>query len=160
MKLYWVLPLFVLAACQPNLEIEISSDAESEAESSEEEMEYMPSTSAEDAVVYLIMPEDGAVIPAGELKVKFGLSGMGVAPAGVKFPNSGHHHLLVNAAEMPPMDMPIPTDSAHLHFGLGQTETTLELSPGNYTLQLVLGDLSHIPHDPPVVSKPVTITVE
>ena len=86
--------------------------------------------------------------------------GMGVAPAGIEFDNSGHHHLLVNAEELPPMDMPIPTDSVHLHFGLGQTETTLDLSPGTYTLQLVLGDYAHIPHDPPVVSDPVTITVE
>ena len=123
-------------------------------------MAYVRSQSAEGAVVYIITPGDGDVIQGGMVSVKFGLSGMGVAPAGVEFPNSGHHHLLVNAVDIPAMDMPIPTDSAHIHFGLGQTETTLELSPGTYTLQLLLGDYSHIPHDPPVMSESVTITVE
>ena len=101
----------------------------------------MPSTSAEGAAVYIIAPEDGSVVQSGAVTVRFGLSGMGVAPAGLEFDNSGHHHLLVNAEELPPLDMPIPTDSVHLHFGLGQTETTLDLSPGTYTLQMVSGGL-------------------
>ena len=120
----------------------------------------MPSSSAEGTTVYIISPADGAIVPSGAVKVKFGLSGMGIAPAGVEFPHSGHHHLLVNVATLPPMDRPIPTDSAHIHFGLGQTETTLDLVPGTYTLQLLLGDYGHIPHDPPVISKQVTIIVE
>ena len=151
MRLHYALLLLMLASCQPEAEVPISSDTE---------QSYIRSTSAEDASVYIIAPEDGAVVPSGMVSVKFGLSSMGVAPAGVEFPNSGHHHLLINAAGLPSMDSPIPTDSAHLHFGLGQTETMLDLSPGTYTLQLILGDYSHIPHDPPVISDPVTITVE
>jgi len=142
----------LFAACQPTSEVTTSTEIESSA--------YAQSISPEDARVYLITPEDGAVLPAGEVNVKFGLSGMGVAPATVKFQNSGHHHLLVNVSGLPAMDQPIPTDSAHIHFGLGQTETTLELGPGTHTLQLILGDYSHIPHNPPVISEPVTITVE
>lgn len=151
MRLYWIVPLFIFAACQS----EPQDITESEAET-----EYVRSQSAEDANVYIITPEDGDVVQSGMVNVKFGLSGMGVAPAGIEFPNSGHHHLLVNTVDAPAMDMPIPTDSAHIHFGLGQTETILELSPGTYTLQLLLGDYSHTPHDPPVMSEPVTITVE
>ncbi|MXZ05159.1 MAG: DUF4399 domain-containing protein [Rhodothermaceae bacterium] len=151
MKWNWIIALLIFAACQ--------TEVEPPAESTQAEA-YTPSTSAEGAAVYIITPEDGSVVQSGAVTVKFGLSGMGVAPAGIEFDNSGHHHLLVNAEQLPPMDMPIPTDSVHLHFGLGQTETTLDLSPGTYTLQLVLGDYAHIPHDPPVVSEPVTITVE
>ncbi|MDE2645764.1 MAG: DUF4399 domain-containing protein [Bacteroidota bacterium] len=151
MRPYWIVPLLILAACQSEPQVITESETETA---------YVQSQSAEDAVVYIITPEDGDVVQSGMVHVKFGLSGMGIAPAGIEFPNSGHHHLLVNAADVPAMDMPIPTDSAHIHFGLGQTETTLELSPGTYTLQLLLGDYSHTPHDPPVMSEPVTITVE
>lgn len=147
MRMYWIVPLLILAGCQPASELET-------------EQGYVPSTSAEGAAVYIISPEDGAVVPSGAVKIKFGLFGMGVAPATVKFDNTGHHHLLVNAEKLPPMNKPIPTDSAHIHFGQGQTETILDLIPGTYTLQLLLGDFAHIPHDPPIVSQPVTITVE
>lgn len=121
----------------------------------------MPRTDApEGASVYIISPEDGATIEGGKVHVVFGLKGMGVAPAGIDYPDTGHHHLLVNAEELPPMDMPIPTDETHLHFGMGQTETTLELKPGVYTLQLLVGDKNHIPHDAPVMSEKITVTVE
>jgi hypothetical protein len=84
---------------------------------------------------------------------------MGIAPAGIVFDNSGHHHLIVDA-ELPPLGAPIPTDAQHVHFGKGQSETSLELKPGKHTLQLLLGDFAHTPHDPAVSSKKITITVK
>jgi hypothetical protein len=110
------------------------------------------------AEVYFISPQDGAVVN-GPVRVKFGLRGMGVAPAGVNMEGTGHHHLLVNT-ELPPLDLPVPTDDNHRHFGMGQTETVLELAPGSHTLQLLLGDFAHVPHDPPVMSERITITVQ
>jgi hypothetical protein len=92
--------------------------------------------------------------------VKFGLKGMGIAPAGVKFDNTGHHHLLVDSDPPANLDAPLPATDKLLHFGKGQTETSLPLPPGKHTLQLVLGDQNHIPHDPPVISKKITIAVE
>ena len=91
--------------------------------------------------------------------VQFGLKGMGIAPAGVKFDNTGHHHLLVDADVPADLSLPLPATQKILHFGKGQTETTLNLPPGKHTLQLVLGDLNHVPHDPAVISKKITITV-
>jgi len=110
------------------------------------------------SVVYIIDPEDGAVIHS-PVTVKFGLRGMGVAPAGVDRPGTGHHHLLIDS-EVPPLDRPIPKDAHHVHFGAGQTETVIDLPPGRHTLQLILGDKDHIPHDPPLISKRITVTVE
>jgi hypothetical protein len=110
-----------------------------------------------DAKVYIIWPPDGAVI-RGAFWVRMGLSGAGVAPAGVQKANTGHHHLLVDT-DLPPMDQPIPNDHNHLHFGLGQTEARLDLPPGKHTLQMLLGDENHIPHQPPLYSKRITITV-
>lgn len=108
---------------------------------------------------YLISPVDGAVVKS-PVTVVFGLRGpWGVAPAGTQVEHTGHHHLLVDAP-LPAMDQPIPKDAKHLHFGAGQTETTLELAPGKHTLQLLLGNFAHVPHQPPVMSKPITITVE
>jgi hypothetical protein len=112
----------------------------------------------ENAYVYIGWPNDGEVIGRGQIRVWFGLRHMGVAPAGVGKPNTGHHHLLIDT-ELQDLDAPIPSDRNHLHFGGGQTETTLELPPGSHTLQLVMGDLDHIPHNPPVMSKKVTVTV-
>jgi hypothetical protein len=114
--------------------------------------------SPEGATVYIISPQDGTTI-SGALTVTFGLKGLGVAPAGIDYPDTGHHHLLVDAERLPPSDQPIPSDDQHLHFGRGQTETVLKLEPGTYTLQLILGDRNHVPHDPPVVSEKITITV-
>jgi hypothetical protein len=110
------------------------------------------------AAVYIISPKDGAKIH-GPVSVLFGLKGMGIAPAGVKFENTGHHHLLVDAEVPADLSLPLPSTQKILHFGKGQTETTLNLPPGTHTLQLVLGDLNHIPHDPAVISPKVTITV-
>jgi hypothetical protein len=91
--------------------------------------------------------------------VKFGISGIAVAPAGEIMENSGHHHLIIDTG-LPDMTSPVPNDGQHFHFGKGQTEASIELTPGAHTLQLVLGDWAHIPHDPPVVSNIITITVE
>ncbi|HET7611748.1 MAG TPA: DUF4399 domain-containing protein [Rhodanobacteraceae bacterium] len=112
-----------------------------------------------DARAYIISPADGARV-GREVTVRFGLAGMGVAPAGVDREHTGHHHLLVDVATLPPAGQPIPNDEHHRHFGGGQTETVLQLAPGTHTLQLELGDASHIPFDPPVVSKKITIHVE
>lgn len=113
---------------------------------------------AADPTLYIIEPTDGAVV-SSPVKVVFGLRGMGVAPAGVEREKTGHHHLIVDA-ELPNLKAPIPADEHYWHFGGGQTETSLELSPGQHTLQLLLGDFVHIPHDPPVMSKKITITVK
>ena len=111
------------------------------------------------AKVYFINLKDGDTVNSPFL-VQFGLSGMGVAPAGVEKPNTGHHHLLIDAAlTAEQMKEPIPADSNHVHFGGGQTETMVTLPPGTHTLQLVLGDWTHIPLAPPVMSEPITITV-
>lgn len=114
--------------------------------------------SPEGASVYIISPADGATVQSPVL-VQFGLSGMGVAPAGVEWENTGHHHLIVDA-DTPAFDQYLPADEHHIHFGGGQTEVSLELEPGEHSLQLVLADDSHLPHEPPVVSTKITITVE
>ena len=106
---------------------------------------------------YIGWPNDGETVKS-PFKVWFGLRGMGVAPAGVEKPNTGHHHLIVDA-DLPPMDQPIPNNKNYLHFGGGQTETVLDLPPGKHTLQLLLGDAQHLSFDPPVKSKKITITV-
>ena len=121
--------------------------------------EAIPRTpSASGATLVILQPADGATVK-NPVTVIFGLDGMGVAPAGVPAPLTGHHHLIVDA-ELPASDRPIPADENHRHFGGGQTQVDLELSPGRHTLQLVLGDHNHVPHDPPVASKPIEITVE
>jgi hypothetical protein len=111
------------------------------------------------AEVYIINPANGAVVK-GPVTVRFGLKGMGIAPAGIAFENSGHHHLLIDTDVPTDLSLPIPTSEHSLHFGKGQTETELKLAPGKHTLQLVLGDHQHVPHNPPVISKKITITVE
>lgn len=108
---------------------------------------------------YIIAPANGATVAGPEVRVQFGLKGMGVAPAGTAAENTGHHHLLIDTG-LPALDQPIPADAQHVHFGKGQTETTITLSPGKHTLQLLLGDANHIPHLPAVFSKVVTITVK
>ena len=110
------------------------------------------------AKVYFISPKDGATVKS-PVTVVFGLSGMGVAPAGMQMENTGHHHLLIDT-DLPPLDQPIPNDFNHLHFGAGQTEAQITLPLGPHKLQLLLGDENHIPHDPPVQSSVITITVE
>lgn len=114
----------------------------------------------EKAKLYIISPKDGKTVKP-KFTVKFGLKGMGVAPAGIYLgPDkpTGHHHLVIDS-ELPDLTLPFPMDDKHLHFGGGQTEVTLELPPGEHTLQLVLGDHAHIPHDPPLTSEKITVTV-
>jgi hypothetical protein len=111
------------------------------------------------AYLYIGWPNDGEVLSAGRpFKVWFGLRNMGVAPKDVAAPNTGHHHLIIDA-DLPPMDEPIPSGRNYLHFGAGQTETMLELPRGRHTLQLLMGDSKHYPHKPPIYSKKITINV-
>jgi len=111
-----------------------------------------------DVELYIISPKDGETV-ASPLTVRFGLRGMGIAPAGVAMENTGHHHLLIDATP-PAVDRPIPADANHVHFGKGQTEALITLAPGRHRLQLLLADHLHIPHDPPVMSKPITVIVK
>jgi hypothetical protein len=110
-----------------------------------------------DARVYFVGLVDGAVLPP-KATIRFGLSNMGVAPAGIEKPNTGHHHVLIDT-KLPDLNEPIPSDFNHLHFGAGQTEATINLTPGYHTLQLLLGDEGHVPHNPPVMSKPIRVLV-
>ncbi|RCX32188.1 DUF4399 domain-containing protein [Thioalbus denitrificans] len=112
----------------------------------------------EGAAVYFIEPADGAEVTS-PVTVKFGLKGMGVAPAGVEKAATGHHHLIIDA-DPPPAGQPVPSNDNYRHFGGGQTEVSLDLAPGTHTLQLIMGDMAHIPHDPPVMSERITITVQ
>jgi hypothetical protein len=110
------------------------------------------------AKVFIISPADGATV-SSPVKVQFGIEGMEVAPAGTDKKNSGHHHLLIDT-NLPAMNKPIGKDANHMHFGGGQTEAMIDLKPGKHTLQLLLGDMGHVPHNPPVKSKKITITVQ
>ena len=111
------------------------------------------------AQLYFIEPSDGATV-GQTFTVKFGLAGMGVAPAGVDLPETGHHHLLVDVEQLPAMDQPLPTSDQVRHFGKGQTETRISLPAGRHSLQLLLGDKNHVPLDPPVISEKISVTVE
>src|SRR3954466_13161205 len=116
-----------------------------------------PTPSPEGAAVHFVGLNDGATLPT-KPTIRFGLRDMGVAPAGSDRANSGHHHLLIDT-ELPPLDKPIPTDFNHLHSGTGQTEAEVTLKPGPHTLQLLLGDKDHIPHNPPVMSPRIRVVV-
>mgnify|MGYP000045608528 CR=1 FL=1 len=111
----------------------------------------------EKARVYFITPKAAEKLKS-PVVVRFGLEQMGVAPAGVAQANTGHHHLIIDS-ELPPAGLPVPKSDKYLHFGGGQTEISLELTPGKHTLQLLLGDHNHVPHDPPVVSERITIEI-
>ncbi|MGL4882444.1 MAG: DUF4399 domain-containing protein [Waterburya sp.] len=117
------------------------------------------SHASSDAQAYILEPVDGAVVPE-TFTVKFGLSGMDLVPAGVEQDNSGHHHLLIDQPELPDLSTSLPSTEQIRHFGKAQTETELTLAPGEHTLQLVLGNYLHIPHDNPVISEPVIIQVK
>jgi hypothetical protein len=110
------------------------------------------------AYLYFIAPRNHQTVRS-PFRCVFGLRGMGVCPAGVSKPNTGHHHLFIDVTEPLDPNAPIPQDKKHLHFGAGQTEAMIELPPGRHTLQLVLGDADHIPFDPPVVSRKIRIRV-
>ena len=109
--------------------------------------------------LYFIEPKDGATLN-GPVKIVFGLSGMGVAPAGIDFPNTGHHHLLVDIENLPDLTKPIPANINHIHFGKGQTEVLIDLPKGKRSLQLLLGNYLHVPHKKPVISDKIYIYVE
>ena len=118
----------------------------------------------EGARVYFVNIEDGATV-SSPVTVVFGLEGMGVAPSGTEKENTGHHHLLLNRPPMgegeeDELSFGILADENHIHYGGGQTQATLDLPAGTHTLQLVLGDLNHVPHVPPVMSDVITITVK
>jgi Domain of unknown function (DUF4399) len=115
--------------------------------------------SAPKAEVYFITPKNGAAVTS-PVTVRFGLKGMGIAPAGVKFDNTGHHHLLVDTdfSELKP-DAPLAANEKILHFGKGQTEAEVKLAPGKHTLQIVFADYAHVPHQPPLISKKITVDV-
>jgi Domain of unknown function (DUF4399) len=132
--------------------------APAEPAASESRMMMPRSTAPAGARLYFITPADGATVKS-PVRIEFGLDGMDVVPAGTVAPMSGHHHVIIDA-ELPPMNLPIPADEHNVHFGDGRTATELPLEPGQHTLQLLLGDHLHIPHQPPVTSEKITITVE
>ena len=106
----------------------------------------------------LSWPSDGQVIKGGKFWLRVGLRNFGIAPAGFEWERTGHHHVIIDSP-LPPFDEPIPADGNHLHFGAGQSEARVELSPGTHTLQVLVGDHFHVPHDAPIFSKRITVTV-
>jgi Domain of unknown function (DUF4399) len=119
---------------------------------------YVKVAATPGSALYFANLKNGDVV-ASPVNIQFGLRGMGVAPAGIEKAGTGHHHLLVDVATLD-VNAPIPTSDQHRHFGLGQTEVTLEMTPGKHTLQLLMGDQNHIPHHPVVMSERITITVK
>jgi Domain of unknown function (DUF4399) len=120
----------------------------------------VPKTKAvEGTTVYIISPKNGDTV-GQTFTVRFGLKGMGIAPAGVQFANTGHHHLIIDLPKPPDMNAALPVTDNIRHFGAGQTEAEIKLAPGKHTLQLVFADYLHIPHDKPIVSEQITITVK
>ena len=138
---------------------ETETETEDEAEAETETAPAIARTPRPaEAKLYIISPQNGETV-SSPVTVRFGLTGMEVAPAGVASPNTGHHHLIIDSP-VPASDAPLPKDDRHLHFGAGQTEASVALTPGKHRLQLVLADKDHVPHDPPLVSEPITITVK
>ena len=111
-----------------------------------------------DAQVYIIWPKDGQVIHGGKFWLRMGAKNVGIAPAGLKKKNTGHHHVIIDSP-LPPFDEEIPSDKNHLHFGGGQTEARIALPPGRHTIQLLMADDKHVPHNPPLYSKRITVIV-
>lgn len=147
-------PVLLLSACGQQESESAADPATAAPSASSPELRAAP----EGAAAYIISPADGATVESPFL-VQFGLTSMGVAPAAVQTENTGHHHLLVDVDELPPLDEPLPATDNIRHFGAGQTEAVLDLPPGTHTLQLILGNFAHIPHDPPVLSEKITIEV-
>ncbi|MBH97626.1 MAG: rod shape-determining protein RodA [Rhodospirillaceae bacterium] len=149
--------LLLLACSGQSPEIP-ASEPEETTSTMQQQAPTMPRTSSpENAHAYIISPNDGAEV-SSPVSIVFGLTGAGIAPAGIDNPNTGHHHLLVDT-ELVNLNLPVPADEQNIHFGGGQTEALIELSPGQHTLQLILGDHLHIPHDPPLFSEQITIFV-
>lgn len=147
--------LAAMAACTQETEEHVVADAP---ESATVPAIFPRTQSAPGASVFFIMPADGATL-SNPVILEFGIDGMVVVKAGDNRPNSGHHHLLIDTG-LPDLGLPVPADDQHVHFGDGSTATEITLSPGQHRLQILLGDYLHIPHDPPVVSEPIIITVE
>lgn len=141
----------------PRIKVRVVEAAAAPATASAEPGGKKRHPSPANAKVYFVFPTSGSYVSRNPT-IRFGLVNMGVAPAGVAKPNTGHHHLLIDTP-VPPLDKPIPADFNHLHFGAGQTEASVTLPLGEHTLQLLLGDEDHVPHDPPVMSKPIKVTV-
>jgi hypothetical protein len=165
MSIRWRAPLLlgltlttVGLSAQADWKQDMKDKARAQAAQTAQEKLGLPLASPAGAKVYFIEPKNGATIK-GPVKVVFGLSGMGVAPAGTNVEDTGHHHLLINDPKVD-LTTTLPATEQVLHFGKGQTETTLTLKPGQHTLQLVLGDYKHQPHNPAVVSEKITITVQ
>lgn len=158
------LPVFALAAvlvaCDKEAPGEAASPADSESviEDVVEEAGLPRTDSAEGASVFFITPADGATV-SNPVSVQFGIEGMDVVKAGDNQPHSGHHHLLIDTG-LPDLSLPIPADSQHVHFGDGSSSTEITLEPGEHSLQMLLGDYLHIPHDPPLASDIITVIVE
>lgn len=164
-RLVLVLSMLALAACsragneaERPAAAEQPAAAQSGTETSPPPLTPGRTPAPENARVYFITPADGAAV-SSPVRVEFGIDGMAVVPAGQQQAASGHHHVIIDS-ELPPMNRPIPADQNHVHFGDGSSSTELELEPGEHTLQLLFADHLHIPHDPPVVSERITITVE
>ncbi len=151
--------LVLISGCgQPQTEAPATAAPAKEADVADEVAGLPRTASAPGAGVFFITPEDGATV-SNPVTIEFGIKGMTVVPAGVNDAHSGHHHLLVDSG-LPALDLPVPADANHIHFGDGSTSTELILEPGEHTLLLLLGDHLHIPHQPPVSSPTITITVE
>ncbi len=115
--------------------------------------------SPKDAKAYIASPNNGQTV-YNPVNVRFGLKGMGIAPAGMEMANTGHFHILLDEEKLPDLNKPMPFGAHHLHYSNGHIEASLELSPGKHTLQLIMGDHQHIPHKPPIISKKITIVVK
>ncbi len=151
--------IVLISACgQPDTEAPATEAPAPEAVAVEEPAGLPRTASAPGASVFFITPADGATV-SNPVTIEFGIDGMIVVAAGVNDAHSGHHHLLVDTG-LPTLDLPVPADPNHIHFGDGSTSTELTLDPGEHTLLLLLGDHLHIPHEPPVSSPTITITVE
>jgi hypothetical protein len=158
----WLIVVVALAACSrdepPAAPAENAAPAAASTVAAPPPAAPLPRKPApQGAAVYIISPAEGAMV-ASPVRVVFGLKGIGVAPAGTDRADVGHHHLLVDV-DLPSLDLPVPNDAQHLHFGAGQTETDVVLTPGRHTLRLLLGDNLHVPFEPPIVSEPVNIEV-
>jgi hypothetical protein len=150
-----VLLVSALAACG-----EAPSGADSEVSSSPAQgLSSQRLASSEQAAVTILSPANGSIVTS-PFEVRFGISEMAVSPAGVEKANAGHHHLLIDVDQLPNLNLPVPKDDNHRHFGGGQTNVSLSLAPGMHTLQLLLADHNHLPHNPAVLSEQITVTVE
>jgi hypothetical protein len=162
MKYRSLIPLVVSAtllhACSGGNDNQPAADQQPAPEQQQPAEVQQPAATDAAPRVFIASPADGDIV-SSPVTVKFGIENFGLAPAGTAEANTGHHHLLVDT-DLPPLDQPIPADDNHLHFGKAQTETMLELAPGEHTLQLLLGDGNHVPHDTALISEPITITVK